>query len=324
MAGNVEQPGRGMNARPEEELEVQERFHAPHTLASWALTRLVRLGPQATALAEAVAVLGTRAELREAASLAELSPADAASAADRLADAHLFDPTRPLDFVHPLVRRCVYDDMEPSLRAAMHAQAAREGVAAHPIATDPAGDRWVVEQLEAAAQRAMAQGAPDAAGAIPRPRAGRPADAGRPRLARGPLDRISFGGGTAARARALALRGLDGGKLLAEQSADGAAFYLAANTLIHIDALDEAIAAYDAAVAEAQRRGSLASPRRRARPPGASWRRWRCGAARRRARSWGSTAARRPARSQPRRSRSHAPGARARASTRWRCGRWPR
>lgn len=356
---------------------------SPATVARAALTRLVRLGPDATALAEAVAVLGTRAELREAASLAGLDPADAAAAADRLADAHLFHATRPLDFVHPLVRRCVYDDMAPSLRATMHAQAARElvaeareGAAAHLIATDPAADRWVVEQLEAAAQRAMAQGAPDAAvrfltralaeppapdargrvlGALGAAEARVPnrrgeavahlreaaelADEPFSRLFHGielaqallvagrvdeaaevldaelralpdehdqighllqsvlqmasyaspraralvaergwrfvgdddaepqtPGDRVwlavrstevAFSGGTAAQARDLALRGLDGGKLLAEQSADSAAFYLAANTLIHVDALDEAIAAYDAAIAEAQRRGSL-------------------------------------------------------------------
>ena len=281
------------------------------------------------------------------------------------------------------MRRCVYDDMAPSLRAAMHAQAAREliaegreGAAAHLIATDAASDRWVVEQLEAAAQRAMAQGAPDAAArflaralaeppppdmrgrvlgalgaaearvpnrrgeavdhlreaaslaedpfsrlfhgielgqallvagrvdeaaevldaelralpdehdqighllqsvlqmasyASPRARAlvdergwrFRGDDDGQPET---PGDRVwlavrstevAFSGGTAAQARDLAVRALDGGRLLAEQSADSAAFYLAANTLIHVDALDEAIAAYDAAVAEAQRRGSL-------------------------------------------------------------------
>ena len=86
---------------------------------------------------------------------------------------------------------------------------------------------------------------------------GQPGDARRPRVARGALDRGGVQRRTAAQARDLALRALDGGRLLAEQSADSAAFYLAANTLIHVDALDEAIAAYDAAVAEAQRRGSL-------------------------------------------------------------------
>ena len=356
---------------------------SPATVARAALTRLVRLGPDATALAEAVAVLGTQAELREAASLAGLDGIEAAAAADRLADAHLFHRSRPLDFVHPLVRRCVYDDMAPSLRARMHEQAARElaaegreGAAAHLIATDPAGDRWVVEQLEAAAQRAMAQGAPDAAvrflsralaepppndargrvlGALGSAEArvpNRAGDAvehlreaselagdpftklfhgvelGQALLVAGRVDEaaevldaelralpdehdqigqllqsvlqmasyasprartlvaergwrfvgdddatpqtpgdrvwlairsteVSFSRGGASRARDLAQRALDGGKLLAEQSADSAAFYLAANTLIHVDALDEAIAAYDAAIAEAQRRGSL-------------------------------------------------------------------
>ena len=356
---------------------------SPAAVRRAALGRLARLGDDAAALARAVAVLGTQSELREAASLAGLDEDRAAAAADVLAGADLLRAERPLDFVHPLVRRCVYDDMPPSRRAAMHAQAARllverghEAAPAHLLASDPAGDAWVVEQLQAAAARALQQGAPDAAvrfleralaeppdpsahggvlGALGAAEARVPAHRGAapehlreaaalasnpferllhsvelgqsllmagcvddavavldgelqaldpgfaeighvlqgallvasyasPRARRtvaerpwrfaadeeadpgGPGDRVwlavraletAMAGRDAARSRALALRALDDGRLLSEQTADSPVYYLAANTLINVDALDEAVPAFDAAVEEAQRRGSV-------------------------------------------------------------------
>ena len=356
---------------------------SPKAVRRAALARLARLGEDAVVLARAVAVLGTRAELRDAATLGGIGEADAAAAADVLAGADLLRAERPLDFVHPLVRRCVYDDMPPSRRATMHAAAARllsergrESAPAHLLATDAAADPWVVEQLEAAAARAVQQGAPDAAirfleralteppdpdargrivGALGAAEARVPARRGAAlehlreagALATNPFERLlhsvelgqallmagrvdesvtvlerelaalpddqaeighvlqgallvasyaspqarrmvaarpwrftgdddrapqtagdrvwlavrafetSITGDDAARSRALALRALDDGRLLAEQTADSPVFYLAANTLLNVDALDEALAAFDAAVAEAQRRGSL-------------------------------------------------------------------
>ena len=64
-------------------------------------------------------------------------------------------------------------------------------------------------------------------------------------------------GAPAGEAVALALRALDGGRLLGELGPEMPAFYLAANTLVYGDALDAAHATFTDALAEARRRGSL-------------------------------------------------------------------
>ena len=148
-----------------------------HELGAAAVARavLLRLGAvsaDAVALAHAVAVLGAEAELRRAAAVAELDGDAAAAAADALVALQIAERGRPLQFVHPLVRRSILDDMAPSELAALHDRAARvldgEGaapdrVAGHLLATAAAGDPWVVEVLRAGAARARAQGALDVA-----------------------------------------------------------------------------------------------------------------------------------------------------------------
>ena len=63
----------------------------------------------------------------------------------------------PLGFVHPLLRTAVYREMAAAERAEGHGRAARllaeahaspARVAEHLLATAPAGDAWVVEQLQ--------------------------------------------------------------------------------------------------------------------------------------------------------------------------------
>jgi DNA-binding CsgD family transcriptional regulator len=142
------------------------------SLARAVLLRLVRIGHQAVDLAQAVAVLGGRAELRHAAALAGLESAPAARAADALARIELLVPTRPLAFVHPLVHNAIYEAIAPGARSLLHAAAARllaaEGttldlVAAHLLKAEPARDPWVVQALGAAATEATARGAPEQA-----------------------------------------------------------------------------------------------------------------------------------------------------------------
>ena len=144
----------------------------PATIECATLERLQRLGADASALACAVAVLGTPAELSRAAALAGLEENVAARAAQALAAAAIFDDGRPLQFLHPTVGAVVYDQLPPGRRAADHKRAARlllqDGVddlalAAHLLATEPAGDAWVVEHLGRAAQAASARGADEAA-----------------------------------------------------------------------------------------------------------------------------------------------------------------
>lgn len=144
----------------------------PRTIARSVLGRLGVMRPDALALGRAVAVLDTDAELRHAAALAGLDLPSALAAADALSEAQILAPGRPLRFIHPIMRRAVYDDLPEGRRAVDHEMAARrldaEGgdpdrAAAHLLACEPAADRWAAERLRSAAARAMARGAPSAA-----------------------------------------------------------------------------------------------------------------------------------------------------------------
>ena len=87
--------------------------------------RVARLGPAVGELARAAAVLGDGAQLRHAATLAGVSLADAAAAADGLAGIGVFEPGTPLRFVHPIVRTAVHEDIPRVGRGLRHAEAAR-------------------------------------------------------------------------------------------------------------------------------------------------------------------------------------------------------
>jgi DNA-binding CsgD family transcriptional regulator len=144
---------------------------APRAVSHSVVQRLSRLSASARQLARAAAVLG-EADLRLAAGLAGVDPSTAATAADELAAAGILEAGRPLRFVHPIVRAGVEADLTPGERAGLHAAAAgclaNEGasahhIAAHLLATDPAGDDRVVDSLVSAARAAIANGAPDSA-----------------------------------------------------------------------------------------------------------------------------------------------------------------
>jgi DNA-binding CsgD family transcriptional regulator len=144
----------------------------PETIALSTAASLGRLEPPAPALARAVAVLGTGAELRHAAALADASAEQAARVADSLVEGAFLAPGRPLDFVHPVVRSAVYSDIPAGSRSQLHSRAARlladedvtpERVAGHLLHTDGMGDARVVERLRQAAYAAMDRGAPETA-----------------------------------------------------------------------------------------------------------------------------------------------------------------
>jgi DNA-binding CsgD family transcriptional regulator len=145
---------------------------APAAIGTSVLARLGRMGPEAVALARALAVLGTGSEVRLAARLAELDPVVAELTADRLAAAQILAPERPLEFFHPLIGAAVREDIAPGARRVAHRRAAalvdaEEGppgrVASHLLACAPGADVWVVDRLEDAARRALEQGAPGVA-----------------------------------------------------------------------------------------------------------------------------------------------------------------
>ena len=144
----------------------------PRAVSRTVLLRLRRLPPLATTVAEAVAVLGSNAELPHVAALAGLTEADVAAASAELARAEILRPDPPLEFVHPLVRDAVYHGLPPGERELLHASAARllidarapsEAVATHLLAAPRRGEESVVELLREAAVSARRKGAADSA-----------------------------------------------------------------------------------------------------------------------------------------------------------------
>jgi hypothetical protein len=147
------------------------RALASSAVGALTLSRLARLGPDAVSLAAARAILGSQTEVGVTAELAGLDPAAAELTADRLAAAQILAPARPLDFFHPLIGEAVYADQGLGARRLAHRRSAaildRAGsadrVAAHLLATGPAGDAWVVDRLSAAADTAWERGAAEVA-----------------------------------------------------------------------------------------------------------------------------------------------------------------
>ncbi len=183
------------------------------TVGRWVQARLARLPEAAGRLARGLAIL-ERADLTLAATLAGLdirehggpvapppafasslpgapgapaaAPADPGELADMLAAAGIVEATRPLAFVHPIIRAGVYGEISAPERAAGHRRAAAllaavgasdQRVAEHLLASPPGGDPWVVDRLRAAAAGAARSGAPDTAGVLLRRALAEPPDA---------------------------------------------------------------------------------------------------------------------------------------------------
>ncbi|MFD0059767.1 ATP-binding protein [Streptomyces sp. NPDC056690] len=140
--------------------------------------RLEGLGTDATRLAWAAAILGTRIAPELAARLAGMTPGEAGRCAERLRGARILtdatyeDGAAGLEFVHPLIASAVYRSIPAATRTAMHGQAAwavtasGHGAAAasrHLLQVHPDDDPELVEQLRTAAGEHLAVGAPEAA-----------------------------------------------------------------------------------------------------------------------------------------------------------------
>jgi len=145
---------------------------APAQATQSIVARLDRAGEPARRLAQAVAVLGADADLRHVAALAEMQVEDALDLVAVLVGAGILRDIRPLDFVHPIVRTAVYEQLRPGERTRQHRRAAEliesdggppERAALQAFATEPAGDPATVARLRSAAAAARASGAPDAA-----------------------------------------------------------------------------------------------------------------------------------------------------------------
>lgn len=174
LLGELTGAGIDPAAGGEGHLEIEQV--GPLTIAQAVGARIDRLSRGAAPLARAVAVLGDGTPLRQAAKLARLDAADAATAADELAGADVLHPPPELGFVHPIVRQAVYLGIPAAERAQLHLAAAEqlrggadgsaeagERAAAHLLHTLPPGAPWVAGCLHAAARRALAGGSPDTA-----------------------------------------------------------------------------------------------------------------------------------------------------------------
>jgi DNA-binding CsgD family transcriptional regulator len=146
----------------------------PAAVSRFVLHRLATLGPAASELARAVAVLGDDSEVQLAGRVSGLSEDAARAAADDLVRADIFASVERLGFVHPIVRAALYEDLAPGERQERHAAAAEalaeegaspERVTAHLLLTSATGDRSRIELLRSAARVAARRGAPGAAAA---------------------------------------------------------------------------------------------------------------------------------------------------------------
>lgn len=144
---------------------------SPENLTRAVRGRLAGVSAPARELARAAAILGRRAEPRHVLALAGVSPEDA-SAADELREAGLFAQGREIEFLHPILRTAVYDDVPAAARTDAHGRAARllaaEGAGPEPVAgqllhAERSADPWACEQLIGAARESFARGAPEAA-----------------------------------------------------------------------------------------------------------------------------------------------------------------
>lgn len=161
---------RHLRTRPVSAATVREA--RPSGLASLITPRLTRLGPDARALCDAVAVLGVDARMRDSAEVAGIGRAEAALAVDRLVGAGLLADGLPLNFAHPLVREVIKDDLGPARADELRRRAARmlasadaDPVAAalHLLAAEPVRESWAGSLLVAAGHRAMGRAAYESA-----------------------------------------------------------------------------------------------------------------------------------------------------------------
>ncbi len=141
----------------------------PRGIAPAVLRRVHRVHPQASSVAGAVAILGDGAEPGHVAELSGLDPGAANAVLEALTRVEVLAWANPPTFAHPVVRAAIAAEVEAEDRGRLHREAARllagdgappERLAVHLTETPPAGDPWVVATLEAAAEEAIARGAP--------------------------------------------------------------------------------------------------------------------------------------------------------------------
>jgi predicted ATPase len=137
------------------------------------LARFAGLPAAGLRCARAASVLGTRFVPQTAARVAGLDGAEADAAVESLARSGLIEEGQgaEAEFIHPLFRQALYDDLGAAMRARLHARAfavfaargADAAAAEHAIQANLAGDMGAVAVLERAGLAARRSGALDAA-----------------------------------------------------------------------------------------------------------------------------------------------------------------
>lgn len=149
----------------------QDPLQVPDGIADLVLARLDRLGPDAHALAKAVAILG-EGWLRLAAPVAGLSDTVAEAAADVLMEHGVLSRGRPLRFAQPILADALLSTIPTYELAAGHRRAAELlaaagaddlDVAVHLMSSRPNGDSWTCEVLRRAARESLQRGDPSTA-----------------------------------------------------------------------------------------------------------------------------------------------------------------
>jgi len=97
----------------------------PEGISRSVLVRIARLGAEASATAQVVAILGDGTSLQRVARLSGLEPDEVAVTAEGLVRAGILAGAETLDFAHPLIRSAVYGEIAPGKRAVMHSRAAQ-------------------------------------------------------------------------------------------------------------------------------------------------------------------------------------------------------
>ena len=140
------------------------------TIAERLLPRFAGVNANALRWARAAGVLGTRFNLGLVAPLAGQTLQEATIAIEALTSAGLLRsvPGGAAEFVHPLFRQALYEDMAVAVRQALHTQAFRliidsggdpAEAAPHALAAEMSGDRDAVDVLANAGRAALAAGA---------------------------------------------------------------------------------------------------------------------------------------------------------------------
>jgi DNA-binding CsgD family transcriptional regulator len=141
----------------------------PRTIEREVQRRLARLGEDATSLAQASAILGTKASLQLSAALAGKTPPVAGRAADRLVEARLWTSAAEARFVHSIVADAVLASIPGAELSQRRHRAARlleaagadpQHIAAQLLETHPQDDAWAATALMTAGLAALEEGAP--------------------------------------------------------------------------------------------------------------------------------------------------------------------